>query len=516
MTGRTARWEAARTQPFDVIVVGGGITGAGVFRLAAQHGLRVLLLEQRDYAWGTSSRSGKLVHGGLRYLAQMQFGTSLRSVRERERLLAAYPGLVEPQDMLLVPPGSQRVSKWGVGAILAAYEGLAGRRDRRWLDRSAASARLPQLREVPRGAWVTRDAYTDDARLVWRILEEGRAAGGVALNYARVASVNRSRSGAVAGVVVEDAAPEGVGAVEVAAPVVVNATGAWSDSLRGGERRIRPLRGSHLLFRAEHLPLDCLVGMRSPVDGRALYVTPWEGRILLGTTDLDHEGDLGDEPRMTPAEGRYLLEALAAWFPGVRLGPGDVLSTMAGVRPVVGTGQADPSKESRDESIWADRGLVTVSGGKLTTFAYMAQQALRAAAAWLDTGSIGREAAPTLPNRELGPQERRLWGRYGQAAPSVAEGAMGPIADTTYDWAEVPRAASEEVVHLDDLLLRRLRLGLLLEDGGDAVLGAVRDAATEALGWSDARWAEELSRYRALWARAYGTAALDPSAPEPS
>lgn len=494
-SSREERWERLVGGEHDLIVVGGGITGAGVFRRAARRGLRVVLLEQRDFAWGTSSRSGKLVHGGLRYLAQGQVRTSLHSVRERERLLRAYPGLVTPLEMVIVPPGERRAMKWALGGALAAYETMAGRRARTWHPAERASELAAGLRPLRLGAWTTVDARTDDARLVLRTLDEGRARGGLTLSYARVTGFLRDARGKVSGVQVEDTVTGRT--AEVRASAVVSATGAWADRLRatlGKDRHIRPLRGSHLVFPRERLPLDRIVGLMSPTDGRGLYALPWEGRTLVGTTDLDHTPDLDDEPAASPAEVDYLLEAVNYWFPEADLGSDDAIASQAGVRPVVDTGKADPSKEARDEVVWVDPGLVTISGGKLTTFDRMAGQALRAAAPWLP----GRADPPADP--PLHPLDR-LDARYGLRAPEVRRlpGTDATVEGLPTRWAEVRWGASEEVVHLDDLLMRRVRLGLLLPRGGEGILDRVRAEAGHSLGWSDARWGSEVARYRELW-----------------
>jgi glycerol-3-phosphate dehydrogenase len=498
--------------PFDLIVVGGGITGAGVFRLAAQRGLRCLLIEQRDFAWGTSSRSGKLVHGGLRYIAQLQFKTSFHSVAEREKLLEAYPGLVEPLEMMVAPPGASHFMKFGLGSLLAIYDWMSGTHRRKRYDRNTFLSLLPGWLNADIGGFSFVDGTTDDARLVMRVLQEGRSAGGTAVNYVAAKGLMRSSEGQVEGVIAEDS--ETGKTYEIRARAVVSATGAWADELRtsmGHAPRIRKLRGSHLIFSAERLPLKRAAGLISPVDKRNMYVLPWEGRILLGTTDLDHEHDLGDEPVIAPSERDYLLTTINHWFPEAKLDQSDVLATMAGVRPVVGTGKADPSKESREEIVWADDGLITISGGKLTTFALMARRALDAAERWTGTGSRGAPAATEVePLPELSDPVlmTRLLGRHGCAAAAVlaeaGEAEPERIADTPFLWAELRHAArDEQVVHLEDLLLRRVRIGLLLPNGGAGLFGRIREE-TRDLGWDDARWDEETMRYTQLWSRAYG------------
>jgi len=260
------------------------------------------------------------------------------------------------------------------------------------------------------------------------------------------------------------------------------------------------------------LPLDRAVALRSPQDGRNLYILPWEGRILLGTTDLDHAPSLSLEPAIAPEEGRYLLEAANAFFPQAHLVPADVLSTMAGVRPVVGSGKKDPSRESREEALWVDDGLVTISGGKLTTFRQMARRALDLAVRTL--GAPERPPAAPPPEAPM-PVDvpDRLAGRYGPAAPAVLAEASPdgtqPIENTRFLWAELDWAVRhEQVVHLDDLLLRRTRVGLLLPEGGASLLPRLGPRICPALGWDDARWDREVARYQSLWRSAYSPALL--------
>lgn len=513
MTDRATTLSSLTDAPFDLVVVGGGITGAGVFRLAARLGYRCLLIEQRDFAWGTSSRSGKLVHGGLRYIAQLQLRTSLHSVTEREKLLEAYPGLVEPLEMMVAPPGGSRLMKLGLGGVLALYDWMAGARRRKRMDRDTFLALLPGWADARVGGYSFVDGTTDDARLVMRVIGEGRMVGGQALNYVAAKDLMRAASGAVEGVVAQDV--ETGSTYEIRARAVVSATGAWADELRralGRPPRVRKLRGSHLVFSRERLPISRAAGLVSPIDKRNMYVLPWEGRILLGTTDLDHDGDMSEEPVISASEQDYLLETVNHWFPDANLGDGDVVSTMAGVRPVIGSGKADPSKESREEIVWADDGLVTISGGKLTTFGLMAEKAVDAARPWL--GEPPLAAPPSAPDtRPLSlPDEpnlaRRLTGRHGMAATEVlaqVDGKLERMGDTPYLWAELRHAARhEQVVHLDDLLLRRVRTGLLLPDGGAALLARVRHETQETLGWDDARWDAEVERYTRIWRKAYG------------
>ncbi len=531
---------------WDLVVVGGGITGAGIARRAAHSGLRVLLLEQRDFGWGTSSRSSKLVHGGLRYLAHGQVGVVRTSVRERERLLRTAPGLVDELGFVMPTYRGGKPGRWTYAAGLTAYDLLAGRRTHRHLTVTDLAGLAPRLREDGlTGGYRYADARTDDARLTLRVTLEAAAAGAVVLSYARVADLLRDGSGDVTGIAVRDVAvgPDGPTA-EVRATAVVSATGAWADELRGrvGARpRIRPLRGSHLLFPAWRVPVAQAVGISHPADGRPVFVFPWEGATLVGTTDVDHPDDLDLEPRISAGEVAYLAESLAAVFPSLDVRPEEAIASFAGVRPVIGTGRADPSAESRDHVVWSEHGLLTVTGGKLTTFDAIARDALAAlrgrfAGHAMGTTSPANPAAPAadtpvdavpVPDtgafgasealRALGTAAiRRLAGRYGRTAGAMLEASaaaelecIAPLADL---WAEVRWAArAEGVIHLEDLLLRRVRLGLRLAGGGETLLERVGEIVRPELGWDAARWEAESAAYRELWAASYAPPGRGPA-----
>jgi glycerol-3-phosphate dehydrogenase len=312
--------------------------------------------------------------------------------------------------------------------------------------------------------------------------------------------------------------------VEVRARVVINATGAWADRLReqvGGTARIRPLRGSHLIFPAWKLPVAQALSFLHPRDRRPVFIFPWEGITLVGTTDVDHKPPLNEEPSIDAGEFLYLMEAVNSQFAALNLAKEDVLATFAGVRPVIGTGKSDPSKESRDHVLWEEEGLLTVTGGKLTTFRLIALDALKTVRERLpDTPKIDKKHPVLDPiDVELsdGPvldeeTRRRLLGRYGADAPALVEAAAenelnaDAIPGTKALWAELRWAArAEGVVHLDDLLLRRVRLGLLTEEGGWPIMERVRAIVQPELGWDDERWEWEAQRYAELWNTAYST-----------
>ena len=501
---------AALAPRYDLVIVGGGITGAGVLREAVRTGASVLLVERHDFASGTSSGSSKLVHGGLRYLQSGQWGLTLESVRERGRLLREAPGLVDAQPFLMPVHRGARPSRALLQIGLFVYDLMAGRFASRWLDANAVREAEPLLSDPAMlGAMRFIDARTDDARLVQRLIEESRAAGAVALNYASVEDLTRSGD-RVGGVVLKDVA-DGSGATRtIEASIVVNATGAGARQFAAatsGAPPLRPLRGSHFVFARDQLPITHAISWLHPRDRRPIFAYVWEGAVLYGTTDLDHDTRAMDAPRMTVEESDYLIEALRSRFPGATLSASDALSTYAGVRPVVAGGKDTPSAESRESALWSAPGIVSVTGGKLTTFRVAAREVLTEAA--LQVPKLAPRAAAALfaPGSEHEARARRLDGRFGPSGSAQLRRNAGPesllpIGTTPYSLAELRWSAThEQVVHLEDLLLRRTRIGLVSPEGGRAHLPAIRAAVQSALGWDDARWSAEEAAYLATWRR---------------
>jgi len=527
MTPRDHLHAALAERTWDVIVVGGGITGAGILLEAARHGLKALLVEQRDFAWGTSSRSSKLVHGGLRYLKEGKLGLTRDSVRERQHLLRDAAGLVTPQRFAFADYAGRKPGRWLFSLGLALYDLMAGRRERHYFAPDDFLLCAPHIaRDGLRGGLCYTDAKTDDARLVLRVLDEAVASGGVAFNYVEAAALLRDDGGRVRGVRLRDAM--GGRQFDAHAHLVISATGAWADGLRDRpqvKQKLRPLRGSHLVLPAWRLPVAQAVSLMHPRDGRPVFAFPWEGATLVGTTDIDHRGDMRIDASITDAEVDYLLDALAFQFPQLKIGRADVISTYAGVRPVVDTGHPDPSKEGRDHVVWLEDGLLTVTGGKLTTFRLIALDALRHAAPLLPHWRAELRAAPIFagclplpPSAGLPAfQRERLAGRYGRHAHDLVRaarpGELETIPGTESLWAELRWAARAEAVErLEDLLLRRTRLGLLLRDGGAALLPRIRAICQPELGWQDERWAAEEAAYRDLWRRHYSLPGADGAA----
>jgi len=504
---------------WDLIIIGGGITGAGIFREAARMGLSVILIEQRDFAWGTSSRSSKLVHGGLRYLKEGHFKMTKIAVEERERLLKEAPGLVEPLRFLLPIYEDQRPGKRTIQVGLSLYDIMARERQHHYYDREKFKQMVPHINSSGlKGGFEFLDAQVDDSRLVLRLINEAAASGACALNYVAVKRINRNDEGQVVGVNVADV--ETLENRTLWSPAVINATGSWAEKLHPSPeplRHLRPLRGSHLVFPAAALPLTKGFSFIHPADQRAVFVVPWEGAVLVGTTDLDHTENLSVEPTITEEEVIYLMRGVQAMFPALAISLQDCLCAFAGIRPVLSEGKLKPSEESREHVVWINDGLITVTGGKLTTFRRLAIDALKAAKPYLPQDTSINRKAPTfdeVPEKPLlgygltPPIWRRLYGRYGKAAETIVRKAkpkdLSIVPGTHTLWAELPYVAqNEQIRHLTDLLLRRVRIGLLTPEGGKAYLKRIRKLCQNVLPWDRRRWKKEINTYLDHWLYAH-------------
>ena len=567
MIARAEALAAFEAERFDLVVIGGGITGAGVALDAASRGYSVALVERDDYASGTSSRSSKLVHGGLRYLQNFDLGLVREALLERALMVNLAPHLVKPLP-LLVPFFEGRRPHRMTGVGLNMYDVMAtdrlrrrpGRRGRRpeesdeeWsperhrvIDGEETVRRLPALagRDAT-SAYLFYDCQTDDVRLVLTVLGEAERFGAVCANRCEVTGLIDD-DGRAAGVRCTDLA--GDRAFEIRADNVVNATGVWADRIRPDELHaeaevpvIRPSRGTHVLVSREQLPVDA--GAIVPAEGgRTIFVLPWLGQTLIGTTDNDYDGPL-DHVRPDDGDIDYLLGACNAFFE-TELAAADVQGAYAGVRPLISTG--DPKKSvdiSRKAELYeTSSGLVTITGGKLTTWRRMAKMAVDRI-----VEREGREApcrtheiplGQPVPVAELPEVEgidhasrAALADRYGYAARDVlalAEQRPELRARIAPDLPDVLAEAAfaarrEQAGSVADVLLRRTRLGLLdarrLADRAAEGPRAVAEAMGAELGWDARRREVEVGAWHEV-ADAEGIApakrTVTPVGPEPA
>jgi len=517
---------AALTEPFDVIVIGAGITGCGIALDAAQRGLRVLLLERDDIASGTSSRSSKLIHGGLRYLKQMQFRITRLACRERDRMLALSPHLVKPVRFIYPAYEGDRTPGWQVDFGLWMYDRLTSRPERHThLDAKEVQGLAPGLEiDGLDRALAYSDAMADDARLTFAVAATAAAYGAAVLTRcaAERAMRNGHGRGRVTGVFARDL-ESGIGR-NVEAAVVVNATGVWTDEVRErlglAGRRLRPSRGIHLMLRREAVPVSAALTIPSPDDGRPVFLVPHPEGVLLGTTDVYHDGPL-DDPRPTADEVGYLRRALAAAFPALA-DDGDVVAgAFAGLRPILDTHAEDPSEASREEDIWEEDGLLSVAGGKLTTWRATAEEAVdevvkllpehraRHAAPCATAGTpLAGLAPPDLASRLAAahrldaPVAAAMARRLGDLAWSACELAtkrrdLHPLVSGTDLTAAEARAHLRwgGVLHLEDLLLRRVRYGMWDPAAARTLVRPLRSVFQKERGWRYRTWETELERF---------------------
>jgi glycerol-3-phosphate dehydrogenase len=549
---------------FDVVVIGGGITGAGVALDAATRGFSVALIERADFAAGTSSRSSKLVHGGLRYLQNFDLALVREALLERQLMVALAPHLVHPLP-LVVPAfdGTRPDRLMGVGLNLydamsvtdrrSAGERLRSRRGKRaraagksdgeqsdrptppeenesWsperhrvISGAEVLELLPALAaREPTSGYLFYDCQTDDVRLVLTVLGEAERFGAVCANRVRALSL-LERDGHACGVRALDG--ESGEELDVRAANVVNATGVWVDRLSDKSElpRIRPSRGTHILLRHEDLPLAG--GAIVPAGaGRTIFALPWLGRTLIGTTDRDYEGEL-DHVRPSADDIDYLLSAIDEFF-GTALHPRDLVGAFAGVRPLISSVEEKKSVDisRRAELYEASTGMLTITGGKLTTWRRMAkltvdrlvQRDSREALCRTHEIPLGQAiAAEELPRVQGVPAEsyEALAGRYGHAAREVLAlaadwrstgspiGQPGELAQPIVPGlpdllAEVALAARrEQALSVGDVLLRRTRLGLLA--ARELPVERVAGVLARELGWDDARTRREIERFAA-------------------
>jgi glycerol-3-phosphate dehydrogenase len=534
---RAVALERLASEHFDVLVIGGGVTGAGVLLDAASRGLSAALVERDDFASGTSSKSSKLVHGGLRYLQQREFALVHESLVERQRLLRNAAHLVEALEFVVPLFAKGAVIDRAVGRAYASalwmYD-LAGgwrigKRHRR-LSADEIAAHLPTLRRDRLvGGFVYYDAWTDDARLTLTLARTAVLSHrAVALNHACLTEFVREPGGRVTGAVVADRI--GGRSIEVRAASIVNATGIWADEVRlldegSHPNSIRPAKGIHLTVKSSRLPCDVAAVLPVRTDHRSIFVVPWGEHTYIGTTDTDYAGPL-DDPRVEDGDVEYLLEAVNDVV-SEPLTVADVTGRWAGLRPLLAAGRhhGPPSERTADLSrrhqvVVSDGGVVTITGGKLTTYRKMAEDAVDALA-----GPLGRRLAPSRTRRlalrgaeggtsgsgrarDLGVSDatvahlRRRYGTETDAVLGLAarrpELAEPLVAGLPYLKAEAIFAVDYEMAaDLGDLLDRRTRARLLDAGATNEAANEVAALVADRLGWGRGECAMAVERYLA-------------------
>ena len=500
---REAMVERARSDgPFDVAIVGGGATGLGSALDAALRGYRTIVLDAGDFAHGTSSRSTKLIHGGVRYLARGEIGLVREALRERGILLRNAPHLVRP--LAFVVPAYSFWAKPYYGLGLWLYDRLAGRsslRGSRMVGRDEALRLAPTLRpDGLRGGVVYEDAQFDDARLAVALARTAANAGAVVANYLRAVAIEKV-GGRIGGLIVRD--EETGETFPIAAKVVINAAGVFADAVRrlddpDAEPVLRPSRGSHVVLPRAALPGDAAVLVPKTDDGRVLFAIPWLGRVLIGTTDVPVEA-ASDDPRPTGEEVDYLLRHASRYL-DAPLGQGDVLARFAGLRPLVAAKGATTKALSREHALLASpSGLVTITGGKWTTYRRMADDAVTLAAkvGALPSRPCATEAHPLDGSRGEGDEEiRELIAERPEWSSKMADGFPNPV-------AEAVRAVRHEMARtVADVLARRTRLAMLDSRAAVEAAPMVAEVIASELGRDSVWRAEAVAAFRRSMERA--------------
>jgi glycerol-3-phosphate dehydrogenase len=551
LTNRIVTWrkdalEALAGERFDVLIVGGGIVGAGALLDATSRGLRAALVEQRDIASGTSGRSSRLIHGGLRYLEQLHFGLVYEALEERARLLRLAPHLVTLEPFLFPIYGIPLLHQAFYGSGIFLYDLLGARRDggfAKHLRPSSAIEYAPDLRlKGLTGGIIYHDGVEDDARLALGVLRTALRGGAVAGTRVRAEKPLLDGERLI-GASVRDLVSDNT--FEIRAERVIDATGVWAANaderfatLEGGDSFV-PSRGSHIVIRRDRLPARGGLTLRIP--GRVVFIIPWPGHWIIGTTD--HSDTRAPEAVSAPEDDvEELLSTVNAQL-DIDLTKGDIVGTYAGMRPLVGDPGGSTVKASREHRVAADAsGLVRISGGKYTTYRVMARdvvdaslgrtEARRRKSATAELPLIGaaprseladvaaslerplRDAAAMQGHADAtwpGRVARRLADRYGREAPDVValaheldlEAPLGEGVD--HLGSEVAWAARHELaLSIDDVLARRMRLAQELPDRGASIAPRVAAILGDELGWDPARQAAEVESYLKSARREYG------------
>jgi len=515
----------------DLLIVGGGINGAGVFRDAAMRGLSVGLIEKNDFGWGTSSRSSKLIHGGVRYLEHMEFGLVLESSIERTLLSRLMPDLVQPAPFVIPVYQGDRHGLFVMDLGLWLYDLFAFFRNfhlHRRLNRKAIRALLPELKEKGlKGGVLYYDCRVNDARLVINNVVSGMAHHGLALNYTQAVRVKKE-NGRVTVVTARDALSGEI--FDIPCNVLISAAGPWSNGfyplVEGQPRQLlRLTKGIHLMFHRKKFKTEAALVITSNDDRRLVFVIPWEEYTLVGTTDTDFDGD-PDHVYSEKEDVAYLLRLVNGYFPGLDLKPSDAISAFAGLRPLLLSRGSASSVSRKDKIVKGPSGAYYIGGGKLTTYRHIAQKAVDKAVR--DLSPEKRAAAlkcrtdrePLISKPEglncLGPARLRdaglqndtldyLCARYGRGSLEIIELAASDKAlserispELPFVYAEIPYGVKHEMLlTVTDFFRLRTEIFLKAADNGCSVLDKAAALLARALDLTDAERERQINEYRA-------------------
>jgi glycerol-3-phosphate dehydrogenase len=517
--------EATNTE-FDLIIIGGGITGAGIFLKAVKRGLKVLLLDKNDFASGTSSRSSKLVHGGLRYLAHMQIKLVYEGLNEREHLLQEYPHLVKPQPFFM-PVYHKWVDRLKFSVGLTGYDMLQGKSlmpKHISIPREDIAIKYPQIvTEDLKGGFYYYDARTNDARLTNEVIQQAVSLGGIAINYMTVAHLNKNYNSIKSITAIDTFTSK---EYNFTSKFVVSATGVWTDHLlqkveKINKKIMKPSKGIHVVVSGDFFPKDAVLILPSiEGDGRFIWCVPWEDNLnVIGTTDTDFEGDI-DDLFTTKIEAHYLLDAVNKYLKDTKINENDILSVYAGLRPLLSDTNneneidedEDSTSRSRDYEIWWNNdNMLTIAGGKLTSFLSMAENVINTIEEKYPEILI--QNIPLELNKKKAkvpsfPMYQQLRQQYGDENTLIIyniiqeDESLGYRFDVKYKYLKAEIIffiRHQHAITLDDILTRRTLISYNMRDWDEKLIVQVCMLFQIELNWSDQDVTIQIENYKIAW-----------------
>lgn len=510
---RTQDIQRASTELFDIVIIGGGITGAGIALNATKKGWKTLIIDKNDFASGTSSRSAKMIHGGLRYLQQLQIALVKEALQEREHLLKEYPHLVKPQPFFM-PIYKSKLSKLKLGIGLSGYDYLSGESSmpkHTEIDVDEIKQRYPNLKsESLVGGFLYYDARTNDARLTNEIIQEAKDLGAIVLNYF-TCDTFEIKQGKVKSITCKDIITNQ--SYTIKSKIFVNATGIWTGEVlrkfnaEDKRKYMAPSKGVHLIVSASHLPKDAVMLFpTSNGDGRFIWCMPWEDNLnVIGTTDTDYNGDK-DTIEVNKDEVKYILDSVNEQLKENYISENDILSVYAGIRPLVNNDNEDTksNKRSRDYQIWWNNdNLLTISGGKLTSFLSMADNVLKHIEEKYSINSIETDE---IKITTLIDQFKE---RYGIKNATLIANIIqeNKSADISKTFEKYPYTKAEFIffirhqsaIKIDDLLSRRTLISYQMKQYDTEFITLVANLLQQELKTTEEQKTEDIAHYKKQW-----------------
>lgn len=513
MLPREQNINRAKHEQFDIVIIGGGITGAGIAYTSAKLGWKTLVIDKNDFASGTSSRSAKMIHGGLRYLEQLEVGLVKEALHERQHLLDKYPHLVKPQPFFM-PIYNSKMSKLKIGIGLSGYDMLSGKSKipkHKSLSTNDIKTQFPQIKtEKIVGGFIYYDAKTNDARLTNEVIQDAVNYNAVALNYTECVAFNKNNA-----VVDTLECYDKIGKEKftIKSKLFVVATGIWTDEVlktynsEDAKTYMAPSKGIHIVVEDKYFPKnEVLIVPTANGDKRFLWCMPWEDNLnIIGTTDTDYHQSL-DEMVVEQSEINYILESVNAQLKDVVLTENDILSVFAGIRPLLNDDKENEksNQRSRDYKIWWNcNNMLTISGGKLTSFLSMANHCIDVIKEKykFETNIKDREEVNQLKNdfsEKYGCNNAQLIAEIIESESNVALSVKHE--KYPYCFAEFLFFIRHQFVQkIDDLLTRRTLITYLMKDFDTSLVDAVANLMAKELHWNETQKAQEILAYKTAW-----------------